>query len=215
MYQTHLAIARAKRYNRAMTRKKQVIFLHLKSFLASPLRYLLTLRHFISGTDIKRWSNITNFDTQWDERTRMMAAMVPPGASVLEFGSGREVLGGMLPEGCYYQPSDIVARSERTLVCNLNESFPALDRKWDYIVFSGVLEYIHDLPGLLKQVRANCHQCLLSYAPTDQLQCMTTRMQSGWVNHFTSQEIAQMLREAGFEEIGQKRWQFQTIYHLK
>lgn len=188
--------------------------LHLKSLMANPVAYVAARRQFRHHQGVARWATPESLQDGWDARTALIAGMIAPHSSVLEFGAGNERLPQFLPEGCTYQPADIVARSPRTLVCDLNQSFPPLDRVWDVIAFSGVLEYIHDLPALLAWVRAHSRACVLSYAATDGLECMTTRLTSGWVNHFSRAAFEQMLAEANFACVQQQAWHEQNIYSV-
>lgn len=194
---------------------KHAILLHAKSFLASPKNYLASRRHFSAlGTQVVRWTNPDSFDEAWDERTALIASMIEKNAAVLEFGSGREQLERFLPAGCHYQPSDLTARSPRTLVCDLNTGFPALTRRYDVVVFSGVIEYIHDVAGLLRHVRAHADSCILSYMTTDALECIATRMTHGWVHHFSASALEKICRAAGFTIVARKAWQGHTILKL-
>jgi hypothetical protein len=198
---------------REMHFMKHPFFLHVKSFLSSPLSYVSSRKKLASmGTQLERWSDITNFDAAWDERTAMMAALVLPNTSILEFGSGREQLEKFLPAGCSYQPADIIARSPRTLVCDLNRDWPELPQPhYDYIIFSGVIEYIYDLPRLFAFTRKHATRAVISYAATDQLDCVATRMQNGWVHHHSLAALEGMLKEAGFTIEQKQPWQQQTI----
>jgi hypothetical protein len=194
---------------------KNLTLLHVKSFLASPLAYLVSRLNNSKLAGVQRWAQYESLHDEWDERTALMAGMISPDTTILEFGAGKEHLRQCLPQGCAYQPSDIVARTNETLVCDLNQTFLTLDRKWDVIVFSGVLEYIHDIPKLLKNVRASCDTCILSYAPTDCLECMTTRMRSGWVNHLSRESFETMLKNANFDILEKRTWRGQDIYSLR
>jgi hypothetical protein len=194
---------------------KNPALLHLKSFLASPLAYMVSRLNNSKLAGVQRWAQYESLHDEWDERTALMAGMIHPNTTILEFGAGKEHLRNFLPQGCIYQPSDIVARSPESIVCDLNQEFPKLDKKWDYIVFSGVLEYIHDVQKLLKQVRAHCDTCILSYASTDCLECMTTRMRSGWVNHLSKDSFEAMLQNAGFTVQEKRAWRGQDIYSLR
>ena len=196
---------------------KHALLLHAKSFLASPRGYLAARRQRAAmGTQVSRWSDLGNHDPAWDERSAMMARMVTKNASVLEFGSGREQLESFLPEGCTYQPSDLAPRSARTLVCNLNEGFPQLTQRYDFIIFSGVLDYIHDLETLMQHVRQHCTQCIASYPVTDDLDCITTRMRNGWVHHYSGASLGKLFHRAGFHVAERQKWhQHWTIYRLQ
>lgn len=187
----------------------------MKSFLASPRDYVASRWNYGDQLGLSRWAKYESLHDDWDERTALIAGMIQPNSSILEFGAGKEHLRGFLPQGCDYHPSDIVARSEETLICDLNKTLPQLDRKWDYIIFSGVLEYIHDVQKVLNYVRANCNVCILSYAPTDCLECMITRMRSGWVNHLSKNSFETIIKNAGFEIQEKRVWRGQDIYSLK
>ncbi len=194
---------------------KNAAVLHAKSFFASPLSYAMSRWQHAKMLGLYRWSNAESLDDQWDERTALMAGMVAPDSSILEFGAGKEHLRKFLPQGCIYQPSDIIARSPNTLICDLNTSFPELDEKVDYIVFSGVVEYVHDVQRVMHLVRASCNACLVSYASTDALECMTTRMRSGWVNHLSRNSFETILKNANFTILEKRVWRGQDIYSLR
>lgn len=190
-------------------------YLHIKSFLSSPRRYCNAWRSFRAhGNQQERWSNINNHDAEWDERTRIIAKWIEPGSSVLEFGSGREQLKTLLPEGCTYQPSDIAKHSENTLVCDLNEGFPTLTQTYDVIIFSGVSEYIYDLESLLKNIRAHCKRCIATYTYTEQLDCIASRIQHGWVTHYPQHKVLGMIERTGFTILATEHWRYQTLYLL-
>ncbi len=197
-----------------MLRSQNPIFIHLKSFLSSPIDYIASWAHLHNETDASRWANGQNIYYKWDERTALMAAMIPPNSSVFEFGAGKELLGTLLPQGCHYQPCDIVPGSDRTLLHDLNISFPPMDRVWDYMVFSGVLEYIRDIPSLLNNVRAHSRNCILSYGVTDGLECLITRRKSGWFNHFSEKDFEKILHKCGFTIAEKRIWEKQIIYRL-
>jgi hypothetical protein len=196
--------------------KRHPIVLHIKSVAVSPLHYLSSWRHFFAhGTQKKRWSNLDNYDVAWDERTALMATMVEKNSSVLEFGAGRERLRDFLPEGCTYQPSDITTRSENTIVCDLNEGFPALQQFYDYIALSGVTEYIYDLDTLFQHVRKHCRFLVVSYSSTDHLECISTRVRQGWVSHLSEEMFLEIIKKANFAIADQKMWRNQVIYRLQ
>jgi hypothetical protein len=196
--------------------KRHPIVLHIKSVAVSPLHYLSSWRHFFAhGTQKKRWSNLDNYDVVWDERTALVAMMIDKNTSVLEFGAGRERLKDFLPEGCVYQPSDITMRSADTIVCDLNKNFPALPQTYDYIVLSGVLEYIQNIDTLLQNIRKYCRFAVVVYVSTDRLECISTRMRQGWVNHLTETQFLQSISKANFTIVEQQRWRNHMIYRVQ
>src|SRR5205814_2229019 len=122
------------------------------------------LRRHRGGSDYRRWGDSRSLSPDWDSRTEQIARLIPPGATVLEFGAGRMTLRNYLPEGCQYTPCDLVDRGGGTIVCDLNArelpAFPPLD----VAVFSGVLEYINDINYLISHISGSVSTIIASYA---------------------------------------------------
>ena len=167
------------------------------------------LRMFFSNTDMDRWSDINNLSPEWDERTIQIAKLVPGNSSVLEFGAGRLVLRDFIPGNCRYTPSDLCGRGEGTIICDLNtRPLPDFPEN-DVLVFSGVLEYLHDVPEVLGHLRHYCQIILASYVCVSEKKTKTIlqRRRAAWVNDFSSEEIISIFRSHGFicrEEIAFK-----------
>lgn len=110
----------------------------IKSLLAHPV---LTIESLLYPPDkqsnYNRWKNMESLASDWDERTIIIATLIPPGSDVLEFGAGRLVLRDHLPKNCTYQPSDIVDRGENTIICDLNDTFPILEKNIAISYFQG------------------------------------------------------------------------------
>src|ERR1700677_4824121 len=104
------------------------------------------LCRWFGWSDRSRWRNTKELLPGWDERTLILASLLPGNSRVIEFGAGRRQLELHLPAGCTYIASDLVDRGKDTLVCDLNvEPRPDLSRLGiDTAVFGGVLEYIQD-----------------------------------------------------------------------
>lgn len=183
-----------------------------RDFLRAPRAFVTTVLGFRRTTDYDRWSRSDSLQANWDERTLMMAAYVAAGATVIEFGAGAQALRGALPADCRYQPSDLVARTPDTLVCDLNSFYPDLAGQMDVAVFSGVLEYIHDLPGLFGWLRGQVGRVVFSYATLEHTPSPLVRRQNGWVNDFTQDQIIQIVTQAGFRGDAVTRWRGHVIF---
>ncbi len=186
-----------------------------KDFFSSPRQFIETIVNSHYSTDYERWSCNDNLQVGWDERTKMMAAFIPSGASVIEFGSGAQVLRNILPEGCSYQPYDLVARTPNTLVCDLNSWYPDIAGDADVTVFSGVLEYVHDLPGLFDWLHGSVKQIIFSYATYEHTPSLLERRKNGWVNDFTEDQILQLTNRTGFHGGAVTRWRGHVIFVVK
>ncbi|WP_457676131.1 methyltransferase domain-containing protein [Thiolapillus sp.] len=185
-------------------------FLKIKSVLRHPVLFLQQLFQVRHGT--ARWSEESSLSPDWDSRTILIAGLVPEGARVLEFGAANLVLKEHLPDGCFYQPSDIVSRSEDTIVCDLNRCLPDLGETYTHVVFSGVIEYIHDVSGLLEHIAGKTGNVIVSYTAIDSVADYVTRKRNGWVNHYSDEQFVHLFREAGFVLKGRHAWRYQEIY---
>lgn len=183
-----------------------------RDFLRAPRAFVTNCLGFRRATDYDRWSRNDSLQTNWDERTLMMAAYIPAGAAVIEFGAGAQALPAALPADCRYQPSDLVARTPDTLVCDLNSGYPDLAGQADVAVFSGVLEYINDLPGLFDWLRGQVGRVVFSYATLEHTPSPLVRRQNGWVNDLTQDQITRIIAQAGFGGGVVTRWRGHVIF---
>lgn len=189
------------------------MYKRFRNFLSHPLESLrVSLGLPVEGTDAKRWEDISNLRENWDERTILIAGMIPAGSDVIEFGAGRFVLRDNLPSNCMYQPSDIVDRGEGTIVCDLNQSFPVLTKRYTHAVFSGVLEYIADIGCVADNLKEHADTIIASYATIDRMPDRIKRKRRGWINHLTGEQFVAIFCERGYELASSTAWKNQTIY---
>jgi O-antigen/teichoic acid export membrane protein len=148
-------------------------------------------------TDYHRWSVSGGWSNAWEERARMAASLIAPGATVLDLGCGEMVLERFLPPNCVYIPSDCVARDARTIVSDYNEAVPAIDTGVDTICVLGVLEYLYKLPDFMRAITSSRKALIVSYCPSDLTENLD-RAGRGWVNNFTSAVLEQMFKDNGY-----------------
>lgn len=121
------------------------------------------------------------------------------------------VLRSCVPEGCRYTPSDLVSRGDGTLICDLNAKvlpdFPA----HDVAVFSGVLEYVNDVPRLVSRLSESVGIVIASYASTDYFPEVQRRRVYGWVNDYSSRELLGVFAQAGFRCDETQAWRSSQI----
>jgi hypothetical protein len=169
-------------------------------FISLYLVFSSTLRKIFNISDVSRWSDINNLSPEWDERTIIMARLVPENSNVLEFGAGRLVLQDHIPASCRYTPSDLCDRGQGTIICDLNKR-PLPDFiGHDVLVFSGVLEYIHDVPSLIENFSGNCKIIIASYvcATGKSVFSILRRRRASWVNDYSSVELKGIFCSYGF-----------------
>ena len=171
-----------------------------------------SIRKMLGGSDSKRWGRPDALFKGWDGRTERIASLVVPGASVIEFGAGRMVIRDYLPESCKdkYTPSDIVDRGPGTLVCDLNADLPPDFGRHDVAIFSGVLEYLNDVPALISCLYQHIDQIIASYAVTESNK--RSRRARGWVNDFSSPDFVNIFENVGYICSHSEMWRSQIIY---
>ncbi len=172
-----------------------------------------SIRNFFKKNDLDRWAVVENIHPAWEGRTEQMAKLIPANFSVLEFGAGRMVLRKWLPPGCIYTPSDLVDRGEGTIVCDLNFGNLPTFNTHDIAVFSGVLEYVNDIPQLAIHLSKSVCSILASYATLERNG--SDRRAMGWVNDFSEKEFIDFFSAAGFDCTHKEDWMTQRIFLFK
>lgn len=163
-------------------------------------------------SDYERWSDDSSLMPAWNERTKLIASLVPDSASVFEFGAGAGVLKQYLPSGCKYQKSDLVDRDGCTIVLDLNKDELKPIEGFTTAVFSGVLEYLYDLPGVSQFLSKSFETVIFSYACLEKNN--NDRRSHGWVNDFSISDLIGIFRAAGFVLHNYRTWKTQTILCL-
>lgn len=119
--------------------------------------------------------------------------------SVIDYGAGEMFLKTLLSAGCAeYYPIDYIRRSDETIVCDLNAGdFP--DISADVAVLTGILEFVTTAESLLRHVSATTKQkIILSYMTLEKFPDIEGRRISAYVNHFTEQEVIDLMAQNGF-----------------
>jgi len=165
-------------------------------------------------SDYRTWGDASNLDPDWDERSKILAALVPAGSSVIEFGAGRLALKNFLPPGCQYTPSDLVDRGGGTVVLDLNAAtLPDLGR-YDVAIFGGVLEYVFDLDRLAEHVSKAAGTVIFSYAASGFYSKPVERRLRGWVNNFSGDEVVGIFERAGFACDQRSYWNHSVVCRM-
>ncbi len=100
---------------------------------------------------------------------------------------------------CTYIPLDVVRRDERTLVVDLNKQrLPKIDA--DFVAGLGVLEYLIDLPAVLRQLSRQIPRGLFSYYPLEQRPAFD-RLAVGWYNALNTPELLAIMRHSGYRDV--------------
>ena len=168
--------------------------------LGVPPHQILSYQLFIAEN--VTWSALDQ-GADWERmriRNRDVAMWIDENVhSVIDYGAGEMFLKTLLPAGCVeYYPIDYIRRSDETIVCDLNAGdFPAISA--DVSVLTGILELLSTCESLLRHVSATTKQkIILSYMTLEKFPDIEGRRISAYVNHFTEQEVIDLMAQNGF-----------------
>jgi hypothetical protein len=174
--------------------------------------------------DHARWTSSTGLEPWWDERTRILASLIPPSSRVIEFGAGRRQLEQYLPATCVYTPSDLSERGPGTIVCDLNRRpLPDLRAVAPTVaVFGGVLEYVKSVDAVVTWlVHHGIEDFVVSFdampsAPhvPERLRERMRRLRNGYMNNLTEPELKSVFASFGLQCAEERRWNKQGIYRF-
>ena len=103
-----------------------------------------------------------------------------------------------LKVGSTYTPVDLVRYAQSTVLMDLNEGgFPTGD--WDCALALEVLEHIHDVPALLKKIRAAAKRLICTYECLDAAGNIPQRRERGFFNDFDKDAFTALLHSAGWQ----------------
>jgi hypothetical protein len=155
-------------------------------------------------SDYARWSDADNLHAWWHERTVKLAALVPPGSAVIEFGAGRRQLEALLDRPTRYMP------------------LPALaDFNVNVAVFSGVFEYVVDVPAVVEWLGGSVAHVVTSYAPVAdgadpiaRTRAHVERLENGYMNHYTREQFVDVFAAHGFTPDATDVWESQDLFRF-
>lgn len=152
----------------------------------------------------------------WEERNRIIGNMIEAHSSVLDLGAGSQVLRHYLPEGCEYQPCDLVKTSAETIECDFNAGiYPVLSKTYDYVVISGLLEYLVSPTLVLERALQYGRRVIVSYAQKMPEQTIDERRQANWLSHMTRNEFESVLQLLNVPWELKTVWNEQLVYQLR
>lgn len=148
------------------------------------------------ATDAARWADFEAMGHGAGERAAGAAGAIEPGSRVLDVGAGVMALRGALAPGCTYVPADLLPFDRETVVVDLNGGgFP--EGAYDVAVVLDVLEFVHDIEGLLRRTAGAAPRLLVGYRPADSLSAHDRRAR-GYVNDLSAREFETLLDVTGW-----------------
>jgi hypothetical protein len=147
-------------------------------------------------THKRRWKEVA-FDPNphWDWRNKIISGLIPANSSVVDLGCGAQTIRRHLPGGCKYQPCDLIKSTPDVVLCDFNAGiYPELASRYDYVICSGVLEYIRKPKEFLKRIASLGDTLILSYCPLQSGQGKLNRLSVNWINHMTTEQLDELFR---------------------
>jgi hypothetical protein len=167
----------------------------------------------VRRNDISLWHKVAHSGPPtWDQRNEIIGKLVPAGSSVLDVGCGAQTLKRYLPADCKYQPSDLIKSSPEVIVCDMNSGlYPETGVYYDYVICSGVLEYMRDPEDFLRRIPKLGRTVILTYNPLADDGSKIERLGNGWgwVNHFKRAELEELFARMGL------KWSVQHVDKLQ
>lgn len=158
-----------------------------------------------------RWLGTNNLQKNWNSRTKFIAGFIQPGEKVIEFGAGNMLLKDIIPKDCKYTPSDLYDRGgDNMLVLDLNGFLYPRIESYDVAVFSGVLEYVINIPRLINYVFQYANRIIASYAIFD----LNKDNRQDWVNSYTEEQFIEIFLNAGYRCTSRNSWRRQVVFEF-
>lgn len=149
-----------------------------------------------------RWEGVGD---RWSGRAKIVASLIAPGSSVLDFGAGACGLGRLLDPSCAYTPVDLPG-------VDMNAGLWP-EGRWDVAVLSGVLEYADDPGEVLSRLRLLAGEAVITYdhGPA---------FRSDFTNHLAEEDLRDLALRADWADARIVGWwkmtrtQLQAIWKL-
>jgi hypothetical protein len=174
------------------------------------------IRTAVFLTDYRRWELNARQKPSWDQRNVCLADYIPSGCSVIDMGSGAQTLRKHLKPGCRYQPCDLIQSTPDCLLCDFNRGrYPDTREVFDFVVCSGVFEYMRSPSDFLRRISRYGKTILMTFCPwSGHKRDVLGRISKGWVNHLTMDALGALFTSTGLEYEIVGRWRGQLIYRI-
>jgi hypothetical protein len=169
-------------------------------------------------TYLNKWHNF-NDHNDWSDRTTNLSKYIPNTTkSILELGSGKNHLRALNLidlNRVSYQSSDVTRDEGIDRVIDLNGiTLPHMNV--ELIFFSGLIEYIYDVPRFFSWARSSSEIMLGTYSPTLTSPMMfdesIRRSNNGWKNHFSLTDLHSLARDSDWTIEFKERYRDQILF---
>ena len=166
------------------------------------LRYVLALGATLRKTHRSRWATVAERVPTWDSRNLVVASLVAEGSSVVDVGAGAQTLRKHIKGLVKYTPCDLFKNTPDTHIIDFNEGvYPTGIEQHDYVICSGVLEYVRDPEPFVRFLKASGKTMVLTYNVRLPKDSTIDRLAKDWVNHFSAEELRALLQAHGLKQV--------------
>lgn len=153
----------------------------------------------MTAPDRQRWGDPSCYKSDWAERSRLAASLVPDGVSVLEIGVGTGVFRELVRDRTTYAGADLEPLDATSIRLDLDSG--PLPGTFDYAVVLGVFAYLHQPDAAAKKLCDAAAHVIVSYCcrrPELDPQALRESWESRrWVNSFSRPEFVAMFARHG------------------
>ena len=147
--------------------------------------------------DRQKWGVPSSYNPQWAARAELAATVIADGERVLEVGVGGGAFRDLIAGRCTWLGTDLQPVLPGVQALNL-ECDPLPAGSWDAVVMLGVLEYIHDTPGVLAKLFRHSPKLVMTYCLPRDGDVVPVRRGRGWVSDLTLVDLHNHAAQAGF-----------------
>lgn len=172
----------------------------------------------LSMNQVRRWDALSkNGPPPWDYRNIAIGKKIPNGSWILDLGSGPQSLKKHIQKDCKYQPCDIIKNTIDVIGCDFNKGeFPDSIEKYDYIVCSGILEYIRDYENFLLKLMSERCNIIITYNLYSSGKSKIDRMKNHWVNHIEFEYFIKIFQDNKYNyNIIERYENNEIVFHLE
>lgn len=160
------------------------------------------------------WHKPESYMSSWSQRAAAIAPFLSGYAAICDIGCGpKHILRAFIPAGATYLPADLVAWTEETEVCDLNDGrYPVRSlQQATCCVMLGVVERLENMPAMFEEIAKYCEGFVFSYHPKDK------HPRAGrWGNHLREDELLANLCAAGMQIVDRRPYRKgEVLYHAK
>jgi hypothetical protein len=152
--------------------------------------------------DRQRWGDPLSYKSEWGERARLAASLVPDNVAILEIGVGTGVLRDLVKDRTAYMGADLQPLDKASITLDLDGD-PLPDRRFDYVVLLGVFAYLHRPEAAVKKICDVADHILASYCcrriGIEPQAAFESGARRGWINYFTHAEFVDLFARHGHQ----------------